>query len=441
MREDLWRLFYLSAAALTIGLLFDQIELSLFITAGGYIIWQHSNLRLLLRWLQKHKSNEPPDVSGVYDAICREIDFMRDRHRKRKKKLAGYLKQFQDATTAVPDAAVVLGPYGDIQWANSAAEEFLGVKWPQDYRQRISNLVRHPELLSFLQRDDRNAHSVEIPSPVKPEIQLSISVVPMGLDQHLLLARDVTRMYRLNQIRSDFVANVSHELKTPVTVIKGYLEAMNTDPEHCPPDWRPILAELEAQAIRMGNVIDELLLLSRLEQEDHPPAQNVIDVPMLIEQIQKDTRFVIAQKNHHVISDVDRDLLLLGSKSELHSAFSNLVVNAVRYTPANGEIRLRWYRDAEGAHFEVTDTGIGIPANHIPRLTERFYRVDLSRSRDSGGTGLGLAIVKHVLKRHQAQLHITSDIGKGSTFRCDFPGSSIIDATETVGEFEVSTHR
>jgi two-component system phosphate regulon sensor histidine kinase PhoR len=427
MPRDLWRLTGILILAGIIGLAMGQVTLCLTLTLLAYALWQHNNLYQLLQWIRRRKEIEAPDAPGIYEAICREIDFLRTRHKKRKKKLGDYLHQFRQATAALPDAALVLGPQGEIQWANEAAGDYLGVHWPQDYRQRLTNLVRNPELPKFLrnQKDHPNS-SIEIPSPVKPGCYLSITVGPFGEDQQLFVARDVTRLHRLNQIRSDFVANVSHELRTPVTVVSGYLETLAGDTDHCPPEWRPILEQMQHQTNRMRNVIEELLLLSRLEQDEKIAKPEIVDVPEMINNIYKDAQALYGPDRHLFYLEVDPKLLLIGARGELYSAFSNLIMNAIRYTPANGVIRIRWYQDPAGIHFAVSDTGIGIPEYHIPRLTERFYRVDQSRSRESGGTGLGLAIVKHVLIRHKAKLHIESEIGQGSTFRCDFPPDLIV---------------
>ncbi len=441
MREDIWRLLSWLALAAFIGWLIEQPLLTMLCTAIGYILWQQRRLVLLLRWVENRKEHDPPECPGVLDALCREIDFMRERHRRRKKKLGGFLKQFQEATAAIPDGAVVLGPADEIQWVNAAAQELLPIQWPRDISQRIINLVRHPELVHLLESDAPGDKVVEIAAPGRLEVYISIAVVPMGQQRRLLLARNVTRLHKLNQIRSDFVANVSHELRTPVTVIKGYLEALNTKPEQQPPEWRPIFAELEIQASRMGNIIDELLLLARLEQDDAIGDPEPVNVPDVIARVVTEIRALVGEIQHDIAVDVDDRLWLLGARGDVYSAFSNLAVNAVRYTAAGGRIGLRWYRDADGAHFEVTDTGIGIPKEHIPRLTERFYRVDRSRSRESGGTGLGLAIVKHVLKRHGGKLHISSEYGRGSCFRCDFPVSLILDAHAAKSRLQAARRR
>lgn len=440
-RPDAVRLALAAGAAVALGAVAGHVREALLLTLAGYVVWQHRQLARLLEWMRHRKETDPPDVPGVYEELCSEIERLRDRHKKRKKKLSGYLKQFQQATTALPDAVIVLGEQGEIGWANTAAARYLDVRWPQDAGQRITNLVRNPAVRPLLEgaasvtagpadgQRTRAEAAVEIPSPVDPDVQLSVQVVPYGNKQRLFVARDVTRLHRLNQIRSDFVANVSHELRTPLTVFSGYLETLEGDAAHCPPAWRPMLAQMRMHAGRMQSVINELLLLSRLEQEDRVPQPEPVPVPELLTAIHAEARALSGERNHLFTLEVDAGLWLRGSPTELHSAFANLVVNAVQYTPARGVIRIRWWEDGDGAHLAVQDTGIGIPPQHIPRLTERFYRVDKSRSRDSGGTGLGLAIVKHVLLRHGARLSIDSELGKGSTFSCHFPAAAALRRT------------
>ena len=228
-------------------------------------------------------------------------------------------------------------------------------------------------------------------------------------------------------MRRDFVANVSHELRTPLTVVSGFVETLLDEPEGHPAHMQRSLELMQQQTSRMQHIVEDLLLLSRLETDRNRPPHEVVAVPAVLAMIQEGTQALVEQKGQRLSLEADGSLYLYGAEKELYSAFSNLVTNAVRYTPDGGEIRVRWYRDEAGAHFEVNDTGLGIAPQHIPRLTERFYRVDVGRSRDVGGTGLGLAIVKHVLNRHGAALRISSIINKGSTFSCDFPGSLIVE--------------
>jgi len=277
---------------------------------------------------------------------------------------------------------------------------------------------------------------VEIPSPVDDKVHLSVQVIIYGDNQRLLIARDVTRLRRLEAMRRDFVANVSHELRTPVTVLVGYLETLEEDAE-CARRWARPLALMREQATRMRRIVDDLLMLSRLETEDaghHPRARQPVDVPALLGRIVEEARALSGPRGHRIGLEAERGLGLAGSEGELASAFTNLLANAVQYTPEGGEIRVRWWSDAAGAHLAVSDTGIGIAPEHIPRLTERFYRVDVARSRATGGTGLGLAIVKHVLQRHDARLHIESEPGRGSTFRCDFPPERLVRLPGAGGE-------
>ncbi|MGH6636583.1 MAG: phosphate regulon sensor histidine kinase PhoR [Gammaproteobacteria bacterium] len=424
MRTELWHIAFLAVAASLVGWGIGSLSLSLLAAASGYAIWHLLQLRRLLLWIRQPKTHSFPDVTGIYQEIYSEIYRLRDRFKRRKKKLARYLRQFQQATAAVPDAVVVLGGDNEINWANASAAQMLHIRWPEDHTQRITHLVRDPALGEFLHKES-TADAMEFVSPVNPELVLNVRVVPFGDDLRLFMARDVTRLHRLNEVRRDFVANVSHELRTPLTVVSGYVETLNDNLERLPEAWHMCMQQLDAQTRRMQEIIDDLLLLSRLE-EDETAAKTEVAAAELLAKIQKEAQALSGDKHHSFEFAADPDLYIWGSPQELYSAFSNIVFNAVRYTPAGGVIKIRWYQDPDGAHMEVTDTGIGIPAHYIPRITERFFRVDKSRARESGGTGLGLAIVKHVLNRHHAVLHIESEVGEGSTFRCAFSKEGIV---------------
>lgn len=422
---DLRRLALWGGLALAIGMMVGYPATVLLLAAGVHIAWLYRNLWRLSHWIRERRRHDAPEIPGVFEAICREVDFFRDRHKRRKRKLSGYLKQFQAATAALPDATVVLDTRGSIHWANAAAAEYLGVRWPEDEGQRITNLLRQPELATALATEG-SIPVFEFQSPRHEHMRLSMRIVPYGEDRRLFVARDITRLHQLNQVRSDFVANVSHELRTPLTVLMGYIEALSANPERAPPSWGSALGQMQKSAQRMSVMVEDLLLLSRLEAGTPEVSQEVVAVPALLTQILRDAQALSGEDRHLISLEMDHGLHLIGRSQEVHSAFSNLVVNAVRYTPPRGFIRVTWYADATGAHLRVTDTGIGIPADHLPRITERFYRVDRSRARSRGGTGLGLAIVKHVLNRHGASLHIESTPGQGSTFRCDFPLAAIV---------------
>lgn len=417
------------AAGLLSGWILGDAFLGLAAALALYCVWLHRNLDQLLGWIRNRKKTEAPDPRGVFEDLCREIDYLRERHKKRKKKLGNYLKQFQQATRALPDSTVVLDENGGVQWANKAATEMLGIRWPDDSGQRLSNLVRVPALLEFIEHDEPNA-SVDIPSPVDESIHLNVRITPSGNHQRLFVARDVTQLHRANQVRSDFVANVSHELRTPITVLRGYLENMSAQGEVCPPAWTGAIAQMSDHVNRMQAVVEDLLLLSSLEQGDHVDNPKPVPVAELIVDIHRRSQQIAAHQDRIFMLELETDVSIRGSYKELYSCISNLIYNAVKYTDVRGIIEIRWYRDEDGAHLAIKDNGIGIGPEHISRVTERFYRADSSRARTRGGTGLGLAIVKHILTRHDATLDIESEIGKGSVFRCDFPPEVIVEDTD-----------
>ena len=426
---DIRRLFFVLSAAFLIGWAVGNVALLIAVAAVFYTIWVHRKLTALLGWIRDHKHHEAPDPPGVFEDLCREVDHLRERHKKRKKKLGNYLKQFQQATRALPDGTVVLDEHGTVKWANAAAESCLGIRWPEDVNQRITNLIRLPELIAFIEVQETDA-TIDIASPIDPEVHLNVRLTPYGNRQRLFVARDITLLHRANQIRSDFVANVSHELRTPITVLGGYLENMRSQREQCPSAWVPALEQMTNHTGRMQRLVEELLLLSRLEQDDLTDEPQLVPVPEMIVDIHKHSQESDKVCNRIFALELEMDLTVYGSNQELYSCFSNIIYNAISYTNEHGVIEIHWYHDDDGAHLSVKDNGVGIAAEHLPRLTERFYRVDSSRARSYGGTGLGLAIVKHVLTRHGAALHIESELGKGSMFRCDFPPTAIADNDE-----------
>jgi len=432
MREDAVRLLLAGLSALLIGWFSGHLTVALLVAACIALVWQTRDLHRLLRWVRHPKRTTPPSSPGIFTALVDEIDDLRERNKSRKKRLSRYLKQFRRATAALPDATVVLDSSGTIEWANGAAVRLLNVRWPRDARQRITHLVRHPELARLLEAGEADGSGLEIQAPHDPSIELSIRVAPYEQGNRLLVARDVSRLHQLNQMRKDFVANVSHELRSPLTVLRGYLEMLTSDAQaSAAPEVQRALEEMEHQTLCMQGIVDDLLLLARLEHGEERADDGRVAVAEMLAEIRSEAVAASGASRHRFVVEADPRLAITGNARELHSAFANLVLNAVRYTPDAGCITLRWYGDDEGAHLRVEDTGVGIPPEHIPRLTERFYRVDQGRSRERGGTGLGLAIVKHVLDHHQARLRIESEPGKGSQFCCDFPPKRIYPAVES----------
>jgi two-component system, OmpR family, phosphate regulon sensor histidine kinase PhoR len=333
------------------------------------------------------------------------------------------LRELRGSTAAMPDGVVVLNSESEIVWFNRTAAQLIGLHRKQDVGLRIDNLIRHPDFVEHL-RGERRKAPVVLQMQRAPQTYLALHVLPYGNGQRLLLVRDVTRQRHLEALRKEFVANASHELRSPLTVISGYLETLGSLPT-LDEELRGPVHEMRRQAERMTAIISDLLELSRLESSDEEVQGEPVDVEALMSILRKD---VLARPTHpaEVRLEVKSHDQLVGDEPEIHSAFSNLVDNAAKYTPAGGTLALRWWVDEEGGHFAVNDTGIGIPPEHIHRLTERFYRVDPGRSRATGGSGLGLAIVKHVLQRHGATLDIESREGQGSTFTCHFPSRRIV---------------
>ena len=423
--NELWRLGLSLLAAILIGLLIGKVLLLVCVVLGLFLYLHLRALYRLDSWLRHSKSYSPPDVGGV----CGEIYYLfyrsQMRQRKRKKALVSYLNRFQSMTKAMPDATVVLRKGNEIEWFNAAAQQQLGLRQSLDLMQRIDNLIRNPQFTEFL-RNQHYSEPLEIPAPHNDARRLSIVVVPYGNDRRLLVARDVSQLQRLEEARRDFVANVSHELRTPLTVINGYLETMVDFPEADPlmQYWGHPVKVMHEQSQRMASIVEDLLMLSSLETSRREIYKEAIDIPSMVKIAAEEGRQLSADSQHNITTEVDEQLWFCGNQSQLFSVFTNLVFNAVRYTPEGGDIKLRWFLEGDKACFEVEDSGVGIAPQHIPRLTERFYRVDVGRSRDTGGTGLGLAIVKHILEHHDARLTIESEVNKGSIFRCCFPGQS-----------------
>ncbi len=387
------------------------------------LTWHLFNLFRVDWWVRHRSLADPPDLGGAWGDTITQIVRLHRRKRFHKQRFIQLFRQIQRSTAALPDGVVILNAEREIVWFNRMAAQLLELRRPADLGLRIDNLVRQPELARYLEGGEYT-NPVVIRHGRSEGVFLSMQLVPYGEGRQLLLVRDVSRQMRLEAMRKDFVANASHELRSPLTVISGYLETLSQEPALDAELAGPI-AEMRRQAERMTTIVRDLLELSRLEATDQELQGESIDIGGLLATLRKD---VLARPEHprEVRVEADGEAALVGNPTEIHSAFFNLVDNAVKYTPADGRIAMRWWVDEEGGHFMVSDTGIGIEPEHIPRLTERFYRVDEGRSRSRGGSGLGLAIVKHVLQRHGAELHVSSTPGRGSEFVCHFPLRRIV---------------
>src|SRR5580658_7512692 len=424
------RLTVALAIGLVLGLMLGVPWAGVAVVLAISLATQLLHLLYVLRWLRADQTESAPDLPGPWaELVARTARLHRSKqfHQRRLLKL---LRELRRSTAAMPDGVVVLNPQAEILWFNRTAARLLGFRGKTDFGLRIENLVRQPEFVRYL-RGSQYATPVIVRSSLGAEQHLSLQIVPYGAGQLLVLVRDVTREARLEAMRKDFVANASHELRSPLTVISGYLETLAQDTEVDPALAGP-LQEMRRQAQRMTSIVQDLIELSRLESSDGDAVGQPIDVVALMAQLRQD---VLARPQHpaQVLVRADSHAMLLGEDIQIHSAFSNLVENAAKYTPPDGSVQIRWWTDDQGGHFSVTDTGIGIAPEHIPRLTERFYRVDAGRSRATGGSGLGLAIVKHVLQRHGATLEVQSTQGTGSTFTCHFPPERLVSlaAAET----------
>jgi two-component system phosphate regulon sensor histidine kinase PhoR len=376
----------------------------------GYIAWHLYNLSKLIRWLSKPTKALPESI-GIWDELYYQIYHLYQRQRKARKKLKNIADRFRNTTQALPIAAIALNKSNEIEWFNQAAERIFNLKHATDAGSRINNLIRQPAFTNYImERNFKEAIELEV-----NHRQLSICITPYGHDQFLLTARDITQQRQLDDMRRDFVANASHELRTPLTVISGFAEALC---DHADSRMKAPLEKIQQQTVRMQQIMDDLIILARLESKLAPLLHDRVDLEELVQQVYHDA-IMIDHDRHEIILST-QPTSIMGNSVELQMAISNLVTNAIRYTPENGTIRLFVSVDDHGVHVGVEDNGIGIMPEHIGRLTERFYRVDPGRSREQGGTGLGLAIVKHVLDRHNASLHVHSVPGKGSLFRCDF---------------------
>ena len=401
-----WMLFML-----TIGAVMGVALPALFIALGLYILWHLHNLNRLVQWLNK-PTNNTPEAIGIWDEAFFKLHNQHLRQRKSRKKLTKVLKRFQRSTKAMPFATVVLNSNNVIEWFNPASKALFGFRSRLDIGQRIDNLIRQPEFIKYL--NNKNfTESLEFENQQK---KISLNITEYGSGQYLLSATDITQRTKLDEMRRNFISNASHELRTPITVMSGYIEILQKSVDES--NKYPV-EKISQQTIRMEKIISELIELAKLETSASFDKHTKLDMTKLLTEVFNEA-ISLDQNQHVLLSDIN-DIEISGVYEEIRTVISNLLTNAIRYTPDGGEIKLSTSKDDDGYYIHVTDNGIGIEYEHIARLTERFYRVDEGRSREKGGTGLGLAIVKQILDLHDAILTIKSQPGQGSIFTCFFP--------------------
>lgn len=411
-----------------LGLMAGKLLAALFIAIIGYLVYTFAQMYRLYVWLHQDSDDlydEPPESSGLWGSVFDGIYRLQRRERLAVNHLENILNKAQESSAALAMAVIMINQRGNLEWWNKAANELLGFRAGQDHQQGVTNLLRAPIFFEYFENKNYS-EPLRIPSPIDKNLILEFQITLFGEGDRLMLVRDVTQMHKLELMRKDFVGNVSHELRTPITVINGYLENLLDHRENLAPKWSRAIEQMYQQAQRMENIVRDLLTLSRLETKALSKEQDQVDVASLLREIVNEAQQVFENKSHEFTVLSPEGISLKGNRGELYSAISNLVFNAAKYTNELGKIELSAASIGEALEICVTDNGAGIAAQHIPRLTERFYRVDESRSTDTGGTGLGLAIVKHVLARHGAKLTIKSEIKKGSRFICHFPSERVI---------------
>ncbi|MDP5254931.1 MULTISPECIES: phosphate regulon sensor histidine kinase PhoR [unclassified Vibrio] len=408
-----------------IGLIFGHLPWLLLIATFLQLMWHLHNLTRLSTWLWDDKRLSPPSGSGQWELLFNGLYRFQQRQRRKRKELTKLIRRFRNGAESLPDAVVVFRDEGNIVWCNRLAQHTLGFKWPEDAGQPISNLIRTPDFIKFMAKGDFE-EPLEMCSPLNVERTLEMRIVPYMEGEHLMVVRDVTQVKQLEGMRRNFFANVSHELRTPMTVLQGYLE-MTEDPDMVVgPMWSKAHGVMTEQLNRMNGLVSQLLTLSKIEAAPIHDLDDHVNVPAMLEVLEKEAQSLSGDLQHQFQFDIDKQLQVYGDEDQLRSAISNLVYNAVKYTPAHSHIHVRWFHCEQGARLEVNDTGPGIEPQHLHRLTERFYRVDKARSRDTGGSGLGLAIVKHALSHHDSQLEISSEVGRGSQFGFTLPSRLVV---------------
>ena len=420
-----WSVLFQEALLLSLpfilaGLIFGYFPYFALAALIAIIGWHAFHLMKLAHWAAQEDNPPPPEGLGSWEKIYTQL-YMRQKNEQRSHtKTQRQLRRTLNMAQSLPDALLILAGDTSIMWFNQYAGDLIGLRWPEDAGQYIGNLLRHPAFIDHIEKKKTDT-ILELPSPLNAERTLELRFAPYQRSGRVILMRDITHLKQLESMRQNFFANVSHELRTPMTVLQGYLE-MAKDPAQLPAlMWDKAHTVMTEQLGRMNALISQLLILAKIEGDRDINHNEIVNVPQMLHMLEKEAQTLGKEKAQILDFSVDTSLQVKANSDELRSAISNLIYNAVKYTPEKCTISVRWSLTAQGARFEVTDTGDGIAPEHILHLTERFYRVDKARSRDTGGSGLGLAIVKHVLNHYNSQLEIESELGKGSTFAFTLP--------------------
>ena len=418
-KQDLRLLLFFLLIASLIGFGVGYFWSCVFIAFVVFFALQLRSLYLVNDWISNRPYDVPPNFNGIWGALLFNVYRAQRQERIVQAEMVGLIDRAQSSLVALAEAVVLIDDQHQIEWWNPAAEKLLGIS-PLDRGRNLLAILRQPNFIEYFNHIDQAPDGIRLQVKMDEEHYVQVKLTRFGGESRLLVAYDITRMHNLEQMRKDFVDNISHELRTPLTVLSGYIETF-TDQDDITPRWKRAFTQMQSQTKRMNALVNDLLLLSNLENNKKVAKNQIIDMANLMNQIFDDARAYNLDYGHTLNLDIDSHCDLIGSDTEIASAFSNLITNAIKYTPKGGIITIGWHEDGDHAYFTVQDNGIGINPKHLPRLTERFYRVDSARSRQTGGTGLGLAIVKHVLMQHGAYLEISSKENEGSTFTAVFP--------------------
>jgi two-component system phosphate regulon sensor histidine kinase PhoR len=410
--------FFLLIASL-IGFGVGYFWSCIFVAFVVFFILQLRSLYLVNEWISNRPYDVPPNLSGIWGALLFNVYRAQRQERIVQAEMVGLIDRAQSSLVALAEAVVLIDDQHQIEWWNPAAEKLLGIN-PLDRGRNLLAILRQPSFIEYFNHIDQAPDGIRLQAQMDEDRYVQVKLTRFGGESRLLVAYDTTRVHNLEQMRKDFVDNISHELRTPLTVLSGYIETF-IDQDDITPRWKRAFTQMQSQTKRMNALVNDLLLLSNLENNKKVAKNQIIDMANLMNQLFDDARAYNLDYGHTLNLDIDSHCDLIGSDMEIASAFSNLITNAIKYTPKGGIITIGWHEDGDHAYFTVQDNGIGINPKHLPRLTERFYRVDSARSRQTGGTGLGLAIVKHVLMQHGAHLEISSKENEGSTFTAVFP--------------------